>query len=495
MQDCNWIRYIKRFQIICLQETWSTDCNFFLEGYKAYYVPALAQNRGRAKGGLVVFISIGLTCKIRRITSSLTGLIGLVLTGENCTAGIVNFYDANNSYTASSQIVALNVFISSSMKDCAHNLMVMGDFNVHPCGDPLFKSIMDFNCQRCEDFHFEHTIEGEHLNTMLCDLDLTATMALTDPSTCFETPTFKGNGKGTFIDFVLLTPRMQSFVDSFTIEASEYSDHNPLTGHLRGPLIIKEGVNFPIGMLSTIDGRRRLKWSMITPDALYKEIKVTCADEIMACTQEGAQPTIVLKAFQHLADKVTQLLSAPAKKLDIKGPKWFNHACSKAARNLRLALAAKPRIKANVQLCRKTYKNTIARHKEFLREEAWREILDPDTLQSSTRFWAMMKKPFLVQEPGDGLECHITKEEWEAHFKKLYCCTLDESSSPALVDGGEKICFYRGEVTEGIVRLTAGKAPWPDGIPPDLYNSDPSFWAPILESVFNAAVKEGSPQS
>ncbi|XP_078507013.1 uncharacterized protein LOC144767468 [Lissotriton helveticus] len=495
MEDCNWIMYIKQFQVICLQETWSVDCNYFLEGYKAFYVPATATTRGRPKGGMVTFISVALSCKTRRAITSNSGIIGLILTGENCMLGLVNFYNAVNSCSVTSQLSAPNVFIINSMRDCIHNLMIMGDFNVHPCGDVLLHSISDLHCPRLEGLHLEHTTEGEFFIDLLNDLDLSLTMGLMDPTKHFEIPSFKGHGRGTFIDYVLITLPMQFFVDSFVIEYSEFSDHNPLTVHLRGPWIANVDTSLITGMVSTTDGRRRLKWSKITPDLLYKDIKSLCADEILVCTQEGPQPRKVLEAYQSLSVKVTKLLSVPAKKSESVGPKWFNRDCSKAARNLRLALAAKPRIKETVQLCRKHYKSIITKHKECLREEAWREILDPSTLRCSSRFWALMKKPFLVQVPGDGLECYIPKEEWESHFKQLYCSPVEERTIFAPTDNVKMISFSRGEVMEGIVGLTAGKAPGPDGIPPDLFKSEPSFWSPILESVFNAAVKYGCPQS
>lgn len=47
-----WLRFIRSFQIICLQETWEVDGSaFHLEGYKSFFVPSRTMVAER--GGLI----------------------------------------------------------------------------------------------------------------------------------------------------------------------------------------------------------------------------------------------------------------------------------------------------------------------------------------------------------------------------------------------------------------------------------------------------------
>lgn len=49
VSKCNdpaWVKFVKQFLVINLQETWSVECDLFLEGYRAFFIPATPLGRG-----------------------------------------------------------------------------------------------------------------------------------------------------------------------------------------------------------------------------------------------------------------------------------------------------------------------------------------------------------------------------------------------------------------------------------------------------------------
>lgn len=69
-------------------------------------------------------------------------------------------------------------------------------------------------------------------------------------------------------------------------------------------------------------------------------------------------------------------------------------------------------------------------------------------------------------------------------------------TQPGTVKGNpDPVVFVLPEVERGIAGLTCNKAPGPDGIPPDLFKSNPGLWAPVLLAVINAAARTGCPDA
>lgn len=188
-------------------------------------------------------------------------------------------------------------------------------------------------------------------------------------------------------------------------------------------------------------------------------------------------------------------MSVPGGRPGQHGPRWFDSACSKAANRLRESLSETPRNIALVRARRKEYRDCLAKRKGDLKDEAWKELLDSSTLRSSSKFWSIVNGPLFDETTTRALDSHITEEEWVLHFNTMFWCSTELSPKSTYNSNSPVVKFDLGEVLEGIMGLSSNKAPGPDGLPPDLFKSDPSFWAPILVALFNAAAQQGCPKS
>lgn len=236
IDDPFWLKFVRNFSVINLQETWLVDSNHVLEGYQAFFVPATPSVGGRSKGGLATYVAVSLNCKVKQIVSCSANVLALsIQQGASCW-GLIHFYNAVSDYTGLNEITSLGNFIHGTMSSMTHNLIIVGDFNTHPCGNPRYSPLSELGCQRLEGFHMEHTKQGEALNDLMYSLDLMCTMAISDPSRKFLTPTFKGKGQGSFIDFILISSSLSYQVGGFMIDDNIFSDHNPVCVLLKGLL-------------------------------------------------------------------------------------------------------------------------------------------------------------------------------------------------------------------------------------------------------------------
>ena len=146
---------------------------------------------------------------------------------------------------------------------------------------------------------------------------------------------------------------------------------------------------------------------------------------------------------------------------------------------------------------RLAYKNAINLRKSNLKEKAWDNLQVAVQSRNSKLFWNTINAPFLQTGENNIAQGVIEEDVWVSHFSKIYSQEEDTSlvSSFPLLASCPVLLFTPLETSKAITALTANKAPGPDGVPGDVYKSEPLVWGPLLTNIVNAAAIEGVPEA
>ncbi|XP_078525023.1 mas-related G-protein coupled receptor member H-like [Lissotriton helveticus] len=84
------------------------------------------------------------------------------------------------------------------------------------------------------------------------------------------------------------------------------------------------------------------------------------------------------------------------------------------------ALKRTPRIRADIVTLRKNYKLAVKTRQDYIKREAWENLLSAVVLKDSRQFWEIIKQPFFSDSTNDVMDCVISDDKWLAHFRKVY---------------------------------------------------------------------------
>ena len=75
-----WRNFIGQFEILSLQEKWSTSSAIFLLGYQSFFVQAQVSAHGRPRRGLLVLVALSLGCLAEMINHNSDYVKAIILT-------------------------------------------------------------------------------------------------------------------------------------------------------------------------------------------------------------------------------------------------------------------------------------------------------------------------------------------------------------------------------------------------------------------------------
>lgn len=142
--------------------------------------------------------------------------------------------------------------------------------------------------------------------------------------------------------------------------------------------------------------------------------------ELNTCVDPGTDSSDILNAFAQISLKIGHMLSVPSSRPRSTEPRWFDSNCSKAGRKLREALKVLPRDKQLISTRRTQYKSALAVRRNEIKEEVWKDLLDPSVLGNSVKFWGIINRPLFENQQGSEASTNITEEQWVTHYVYLF---------------------------------------------------------------------------
>ena len=231
LNDQHWLKIIDDFTIICLQETWLTRTDSaFINGFQAFFQPAIPSAAGRASGGLATFIKLSANFKV---VSVLPGCpyyqLSLFRVDKGPYVICINFYNNIPLQLCDSVLGSLEEALDSLVTTDGLDPLIIwcGDFNIHPClrKSSITCGLFDEHSESL--LHFSHSQLGSLLNNLMIRFRLRHANDVSSPPFPFFN-TFYSRGSKSIVDYVLVSHHFCSH--NFVIECPDFpfSDHFPL---------------------------------------------------------------------------------------------------------------------------------------------------------------------------------------------------------------------------------------------------------------------------
>uniref|UniRef100_A0A670KKD3 Reverse transcriptase domain-containing protein n=1 Tax=Podarcis muralis TaxID=64176 RepID=A0A670KKD3_PODMU len=306
--------------------------------------------------------------------------------------------------------------------------------------------------------------------------------------------TFLGSRGASVIDYIWSSSAFNDEAYCFNVFNRTESDHLPIAISFHHTQLGPPSSPHPQDSLTLAPGRK--KWDIY----LEQDIKVLLnSPEILALKAQLLTMNVNhFSIFQQILAYLLPSLTKPSRAiLTWKNQTWFDQECKQCRSRLRFLQSdmksdsTQSKIRELAQF-RSYYKKLLQHKKLLFAKERWTALSVAIKTRDDKKFWNLINAGL---RPPSFIVNNITAASWHSHFAQLYSApdsdvnvvtTLPASALPTWEPVSPERC------TQLISMLSGDKSPGEDMIPPEVFLSNQSWWAPILASLFttiNATLK------
>ncbi|XP_061481611.1 uncharacterized protein LOC133383943 isoform X2 [Rhineura floridana] len=294
---------------------------------------------------------------------------------------------------------------------------------------------------------------------------------------------------------MLVSSQMLDLVNEFSIGDRPDSDHLPLILKLYNPNTHLT-YNNRIPDLDSFQHSKRLRWS----PSVFEEVKqILMLPTLIDLRQKASLPSndtgeLFKQIITRIQPAVTKSKSHTNRYFPNFKP-WFDKYCQAKKKQVCFQtrftrLHFSEVAVSKLQKLKREY-NLLKHKKSLYITSIWQHLGRAALQGNQGEFWNIIhnnlfNRPSLSIPP-------ILPETWIMHFQTIFgnLSPISYTSPTRPTDCPIWAPVTGPEIDNLLASLRSGKAPGQDRIPPDLYQAFPSWWRPILATLFTKINKSG----
>lgn len=505
--DPDLMNFFKDFELILLQETWSTR-DIKINGFTSYMKPALKTNmKGRPKAGFCCMIKDNLGFEIKQLEKCSPLAQALILTQKKDSLLLLNVYIPPTKNNSNSENWSQLTFYIENLTDKYPNasLIIAGDFNAR-VGTNNEQLCSKLNWNTDNDIAYalkigrlsrDRVVNNEGLRLLeLCNhFNLQIVNGSTKGDRSGEFTYFSPRGCSV-IDYILVPYNIINSIMDLKIGTRTESDHQPLllSINLKDESKITK---YNIIQSSQYKQMTQLKWSQEMSAAVGQKLTANLRKQVLSNLKTTNLYSDIPKIYNAIFQMFVEL-STPPKVWELKhsASPWFDDECFQLKRKLRQTFRNnRTKLEPSYIDEKRKYHNILAEKKQKYATQKWLQLLDSIQSKNNKAFWNLvyggLKAENQLTLPP------IAESKWSQYFTSVFNnlhseLKGNETPKNKINKLQEWPRVEEEEIREIVKNFKSGKSPGPDGLPIELFKTYIDWWAEPLAQLFTLIDKYGT---